>query len=39
MDERMKENLAIALAAGIITFVVTFATAQYVTPSIKKIIK
>lgn len=39
MDERTKENLIIALSAGIITFVVTFATTQFVNPSIKKMIK
>jgi len=39
MEEALKENLAIALAAGILTFVVTFATFHYIRPTIKKAVK
>ena len=39
MDERTVENLLIAFAAGITTFVVTFATFQYIRPSIKSMVK
>ena len=35
MDETTKEHIAIALAAGIVTFIVTFATMHYVNPTIK----
>jgi len=39
MDEKLKENLALALAAGVITFVITFATMHYINPGIKAAIK
>lgn len=39
MNEKTAEHLAIALAAGLITAVVTFVTMQYTTPAIKKMIK
>lgn len=39
MDERTKENLAIAIAAGFATFIITYLTAQYITPGLKKVIK
>lgn len=39
MDTRTKENLAIAAAAGILTFIVTFITFHYVRPSIKEMLK
>ena len=39
MNERTKEELMIALAAGIVTFVVTYATMHYINPTIKKAIK
>lgn len=37
MDEATKETLAIAFAAGVVTFVVTFATLHYINPTIKNI--
>jgi len=39
MEEITVENLLIAFAAGITTFVVTFATFQYIRPSIKSMVK
>lgn len=39
MNEMQKENLAIAIVAGIITFAVTYATAQYINPGLQKMIK
>ena len=36
MDEKTRENLVLAFAAGTITFIVTFATMHYVNPTIKK---
>lgn len=39
MDETLKENLAIAVAAGVMTFIVTFITFHYVRPTIKANIK
>lgn len=38
MDAITKENLAIAISAGIITLIVTFATFQYVRPTIKQMV-
>jgi len=35
MDEIMKENIAIALAAGAMTVIVTFITFHYIRPAIK----
>jgi len=35
MDEITKENIAIALAAGVTTAIVTFITFHYVRPTIK----
>lgn len=39
MDERTKENLAIAIAAGAMTAIVTFLTFHYIRPAIKANIK
>jgi hypothetical protein len=39
MDEATKEHIIIALAAGVVTFVVTFATMHYINPTIKNAIK
>lgn len=39
MDGKTKENLAIAISAGILTFIVTFATFHYIRPTIKKTFK
>lgn len=38
MDELTAEHLAIAFAAGLITFVVTYATMHYINPTIQKAI-
>jgi len=39
MNIQTKENLAIALAAGVLTFIVTFATFHYIRPTIKKMVR
>jgi len=38
MEEATIENLLIALAAGILTGVVTFATFQYIRPGINALV-
>jgi len=38
MDEQTKENLLIAFSAGLLTFIVTFATFHYIRPGIKQIV-
>ena len=39
MDETTKEQIVLALAAGAVTFIVTFATMHYINPTIKNAIK
>jgi len=39
MKEKTKEDLLLALAAGMVTFIVTYATMRYINPSIREWIK
>lgn len=39
MNEATIEHLLVAVSAGVITFIVTFATLHYINPSIKSAIR